>query len=93
MIVSSQNMNILARVAIQNPDLLLDFLRAVEPSHDIVPEFVERWSGPKVVSSRNIADHSSILLDKRRVGNSTPWVLPRYYVPMIPRCFPILALL
>jgi len=92
LIVSSQNMNILARVAIQNPDLLLDFLRAVEPSHDIVPQFVERWSGPKVVYSPNIAENSSILLDKQRVGNSMPWVSPRYYGQMIPQCSPISAL-
>jgi hypothetical protein len=50
MIVSSQNMNIISRLALQNPELVLNFLRAVEQFHDVVPQFVERWAGPKVNS-------------------------------------------
>jgi len=47
MIVTSQNMNILARLALQNPDLLLHFLRT-DTSPDIVSRFVDKWAGPKV---------------------------------------------
>lgn len=41
-------MNILARIALQNPDLLLHFLRSGNPSNDIAGQFVEKWAGPKV---------------------------------------------
>lgn len=48
MIVTSQSMNILARLALQNPDLLLHYLRTVDSSPDIVYRFVDKWAGPKV---------------------------------------------
>ena len=48
MIVTSQNMNILARLALENPDLLLHFLRSVDNSPDIVSRFVDKWAGQKV---------------------------------------------
>ena len=41
-------MNILARVALQNPDLLLHFLRTADSSQDVVTHFVDKWSGTKV---------------------------------------------
>jgi hypothetical protein len=47
-IVSAQNMNILARIALQNPDLLLHLVRTTHAGEDIAPAFVERWSGQKV---------------------------------------------
>ena len=53
MIVTSQNMNILARLALENPDLLLHFLRSVDNSPDIVSRFVDKWAGQKVSSQRS----------------------------------------
>jgi len=47
-IITSQYMNILARVALQNPDLLLHFLRTADSSQDVVTHFVDKWSGTKV---------------------------------------------
>jgi len=51
MIVTSQYMNILARIALQNPDLLLHVIRTADSSQDVVSQFVERWADQKVVSS------------------------------------------
>jgi hypothetical protein len=48
MIVTSQYMNILARLAIQSPELLLHFLRSLDTSSDIVSRFVDKWAGQKV---------------------------------------------
>jgi hypothetical protein len=48
MIISSQYMNILARIALQNPDLLLHVLRTADSSQDVVLQFVEKWAGQKV---------------------------------------------
>ena len=48
MIVTSQYMNILARLALQNPELLLHFLRTADTSPDIVARFVDKWAGQKV---------------------------------------------
>jgi hypothetical protein len=80
MIVSSQNMNIISRLALQNPELVMNFLRAVEQFHEVVPQFVERWAGPKVGSFReDISDDSLIRLAKLRVENSVLWVSQRYY--------------
>jgi len=50
MIVTSQYMNILARIALQNPDLLLHFIRTIESNDQIVTQFVEKWAGQKVTS-------------------------------------------
>jgi hypothetical protein len=44
-------MNILSRIALQNPDLLLHFLRTAESGHDVVAQFVELWAGQKVIIS------------------------------------------
>jgi hypothetical protein len=48
MIVTSQYMNILSRIALQNPELLLRFLRPAGSGQNIVPQFVEKWAGQKV---------------------------------------------
>jgi hypothetical protein len=48
MIVTSQYMNILARLALQSPELLLHFLRSLDTSSDIVSRFVDKWAGQKV---------------------------------------------
>ena len=48
MIVTSQYMNILARLAIQSPELLLHFLRSLDSSSDIISRFVDKWAGQKV---------------------------------------------
>jgi hypothetical protein len=52
MIVTSQNMNILARLALQNPDLLLHYLRTMDARPDIVSIFVDKWAGQKVNSHK-----------------------------------------
>jgi len=48
-IISAQNTNILARIALQNPNLLLHLVRTTHSGEDIAPSFVDRWSGPKVL--------------------------------------------
>jgi hypothetical protein len=48
MFVTSQYMNILARVALENPDLLLRFMRTPDASPDIVSRFLKSWAGQKV---------------------------------------------
>jgi hypothetical protein len=69
MIVTSQNMNILARLALQNPDLLLHYLRTVDPSPDIVSRFVDKWAGPKVDLPRVDTDNSLTVSACPRVEN------------------------
>lgn len=69
MIVTSQNMNILARLALQNPDLLLHFLRTVDTSPDIVSRFVDKWAGPKVNPLFAAVDISSTASVNPRVEN------------------------
>ena len=73
-IISSQYMNILARVALQNPDLLLHFLRAADSSQDVVTQFVEKWSGTKVQSHSNPPNHSLTVSANQRVASSMQWV-------------------
>jgi len=59
MIVTSQYMNILARIALQNPDLLLHYIRTVESGQDIVTQFVDKWAGQKVpISTLILANYS-----------------------------------
>lgn len=78
MIVSSQNLNIISRLTLQNPELVLNFLRAVEQFHEVVPQVVERWAGPRVGSFREeMSDDSLIRLAKLRVENSMLWVSRR----------------
>jgi hypothetical protein len=48
MVVTSQYMNILARVALENPDLLLRFVRTPDASPDIVSRLLKSWAGQKV---------------------------------------------
>ena len=47
MIVASQYMNILARIALQNPDLLLHVIRTADSRQDVVSQLVDRWAGQK----------------------------------------------
>jgi hypothetical protein len=92
MIVSSQNMNIISRLALQNPELVLNFLRAVEQFHEVVPQFVERWAGPKVGSfQEDLSDNSLIRLAKLRVESSMPWASRHYYERTILLFSPISA--
>ena len=72
--MTSQNMNILARLALQNPDILLHFLRSGDTSPDIVSRFVDKWAGPKVTLNFTFADDSSIVSDSQKVENSMRWV-------------------
>jgi hypothetical protein len=46
-------MNILARVALQSPQLLLHFLRAQDTNPDIVSLFLQKWAGQKVFISQS----------------------------------------
>lgn len=74
MIVTSQYMNILARIALQNPDLLLHCLRTADSSQDVVTQFVDKWAGQKVYRQFDVADNSLTVSVKRKVVNSTQWV-------------------
>jgi hypothetical protein len=74
MIVTSQYMNILARIALQNPDLLLHVIRTADSSQDVVSQFVERWAGQKVVSYYYRTNGSLTVSDRLKVENSTQWV-------------------
>ena len=79
MIVTSQYMNILARVALQNPDLLLHFLRNADSSPDVVTQFVDKWAGTKVNITWSFIKGSLTVSVKQRVANSTQWVSPLFY--------------
>lgn len=74
MIVASQYMNILARIALQNPDLLLHVIRTADSRQDVVSQLVDRWAGQKVLSSYHCTHSSSTVSVKRKVENSTQWV-------------------
>ena len=67
-------MNILARVALQNPDLLLHFLRTADSSQDVVTQFVDKWAGTKVRLDSSPANYSLIVSVNQRVANSMQWV-------------------
>ena len=48
-IITSQYLNILARIALQNSELELNILRGtLNAGEDVVSGFIERWAGPKV---------------------------------------------
>jgi len=73
MIVASQYMNILARISLQNPDLLLHVIRTADGGHDVVSQFVQRWAGQKVLFSYGRAHGSLIVSVKLKAENSTQW--------------------
>ena len=74
MIVTSQYMNILARIALQNPDLLLHVIRSADSSQDVISNFVERWAGQKVIASYTCVNCSLTTLVRPKVESSMQWV-------------------
>ena len=91
MIVTSQYMNILARIALQNPDLLLHVIRTADSSQDVVSQFVERWAGQKVVSWYHCTNGSLTVSDRLKVENSTQWVSQPFLERTTQQFFPTSA--
>jgi hypothetical protein len=49
--VASQYLNIISRIALKYPALLIDYIRQMDPDQDVFPQFLDKWAGQRVADS------------------------------------------